>query len=345
VATPYGISLLNQGGNLPAARQKKRPPYYRQAPSEHRISNPSCSPVWNNGGRLITRGVGITSGFFILSIMLFSSACFLIVGTSSVAFAGNSSKEPRVLGLPAETVVSVIEVLETGDGKKITSIFETKKSLKDGDKAGERIKFDNFIRTNEEDNTVVPEPAEEADLHTGKDYRPLPFVNKRSSWLFDVNAGKEETIKRRIGKNERNAIDMLLGYADSRRTYAGKDHDGDDILEYARKSASAKGNSNGPYQGYFYKAITSWRPDIHDHVLKDKTLPGFAAIAWPANYGFSGIMTFVITQAGVVYKKDLGPETGRIAVSLDRYDPDTTWLKVEKQHHKVANRPKRKSDN
>jgi hypothetical protein len=211
---------------------------------------------------------------------------------------------------------------------------------------------------------------------------PIPIIKKGNRWIFDTKAGKEELINRRIGQNELNAIDVLQGYADAQREYAERDRDGDGILEYAQKIVSEKGKKDGlywdagegveespigpfiaeaagegytkkkgtaaltAYYGYYFKILKSQGPNAaggaYGYVVKDNMLLGFAMIAWPAKYGSSGIMTFIVNQAGVVYEKDLGENTGKIAPAIETYDPDKTWIKMEAQHEKAAEADKKK---
>jgi hypothetical protein len=289
---------------------------------------------------MTNKSVDIISFFFNLSVTFCALAAFFFTaGASSVAH----SKEPQTFSLPGETVISVFDALEERDAKKLNSIFGIGKRSKEENKAADGLKFENFIRPYEEENSVGPESPDKADLDSGKDALPTPFVNKGNKWLFDIKAGKEELIRRRIWNNEHNAIDVLLNYADARRKNSATGPDSDDILYHVRKSVSEKENKNGTYRGYYYKTIKSRRPDntggAQGFVLKDKMPPGFAAIAWPSKYGYSGIMTFMINQAGVVYEKDLGRETDRITVSIERFDPDNTWKILRGNIARELNQP------
>jgi hypothetical protein len=182
-------------------------------------------------------------------------------------------------------------------------------------------------------------------------------------------AGKEELLNRRIGRNELNTIQTCLAYVDAQREYAMKDRDSDKLLEYAQKFWSTKGKKDGlywetkegeeqspfgslaaraiqagyapkkpgdkpvPYYGYFYKILKAQGKNApggaYDYVIKGKMIGGFALVAYPAEYGASGIMTFVVNHDGVVYQKDLGKETGKVASAMTKFDPDKTWKKVE----------------
>jgi hypothetical protein len=200
---------------------------------------------------------------------------------------------------------------------------------------------------------------------------PIPIVKKGETWVFDTMAGKEELLNRRIGRNELNTIQTCLAYVDAQREYAMKDRNSDKLREYAQKFWSAKGKKDGlywemkegeeqspfgpvaargvqagyaptkpgdkpvPYYGYFYKILKAQGKNApggaYDYVINGKMIGGFALVAYPAEYGASGIMTFIVNHDGVVYQKDLGKETGKIASATTKYDPDKTWEKVEEQ--------------
>jgi hypothetical protein len=184
-------------------------------------------------------------------------------------------------------------------------------------------------------------------------------------------AGKEELLNRRIGRNELNTIQTCLAMVDAQREYAMKDRDSDKVREYAQKFMSTKGKKDGlywevkegekqsplgslaaqavqegyaskkpgdkpsPYHGYFYRILKAQGKNApggaYDYVVNGNMIGGFALVAYPAEYGASGIMTFVVNHDGVVYEKDLGKETGKIAKAMTKFDPDKTWKKVEEQ--------------
>jgi hypothetical protein len=198
---------------------------------------------------------------------------------------------------------------------------------------------------------------------------PIPLVKKDEYWFFDTMAGKEEILNRRIGRNELNAIQVCLAYVDAQREYVLKDRDGNKLLEYAQKFISSKGKKNGlywevkegeklsplgplvakaakegyigrkpvgkhtPYHGYYYKILKAQGKNApggeYDYIVKEKMIGGFASVAYPAEYGNSGVMTFIVNHDGVVYEKDLGKETEKIATAMKKFDPDKTWKKAE----------------
>ena len=197
---------------------------------------------------------------------------------------------------------------------------------------------------------------------------PIPISKKDSGWYFDSAEGRDEILARRIGRNELSAIQVCLCYVDAQREYASKDRNHDGFLEYAQKLMSDAGTKNGlywetgkgdeqsplgpllaraqrkgyaldqsngipsPYHGYYYKILTAQGENApggaYDYVVKGKMIGGFALVAYPAQYGVSGIMTFVVNHDGIVYQKDLGENTEKAAQAMKLFNPDSTWQKV-----------------
>ncbi len=197
---------------------------------------------------------------------------------------------------------------------------------------------------------------------------PIPIVKSGQGWIFSTEDGKEEIINRRIGRNELNTIQVSLAYVDAQREYASKERNGNSELQYAQHLLSQKDKKDGlyweaasgeeisplgplvarateegyrfrkgekpaPYHGYFLKILKSQGSNAPggelDYIVYGKMVKGFGLVAYPAGYGVSGIMTFIVNQQGVVYEKDLGPKTLEIAKAITAYDPDKTWKKVE----------------
>ena len=197
----------------------------------------------------------------------------------------------------------------------------------------------------------------------------IPIVKKEGRWYFDTKQGKEEILARRIGLNELSAIKACLAYVDAQREYALKDRDGDGLLKYAQKFRSDKGKKNGlywetkageeqsplgpffaaaqergytgkqpggkpaPFYGYYYRILTAQGKSApggaYDYVVRGNMIGGFALVAYPAKYGSSGIMTFIVNHDGVVYQKDLGKSTDKTAVAMKLFNPDQTWKRAQ----------------
>ena len=197
---------------------------------------------------------------------------------------------------------------------------------------------------------------------------PMPLVKSSEGWVFDTAAGKDELINRRIGANELSAIDICRAYIDAQLRYASRDRDGDGVTEFAQKILSDDGKQNGlfwnaskhggeqspigpfaatasgegykaaagkpmPYHGYYFRILKKQGKHApggkRDYVADGNMTKGFAVLAYPAEYGVSGIMTFVINRNGILFQKDLGEKTEKLAAAIDAYDPDDTWSVVK----------------
>lgn len=197
---------------------------------------------------------------------------------------------------------------------------------------------------------------------------PIPIVkNSSGAWYFDTEAGKKEILYRRVGRNENDAIDILHSLAEAQLDYASQPHDGGTVGQYAMKFISDDGKQNGlywkttdseqpspigpllvtaagegyamkqgqptPYHGYYYRMLTKQgaaaKGGAKDYVVNGQMTKGFAFVAYPADYRNSGVMTFIVNQDGVVYEKDLGTDTAKIASAMTDYNPDKTWDKVD----------------
>jgi len=195
---------------------------------------------------------------------------------------------------------------------------------------------------------------------------PFPLVKKGNRWNFDSAAGKEEVLDRCIGRGELNAIQVAHAYVDAQRKYAMEDRDGDGLLAFAQRFRSQPGKTDGlywessadekesllgplvaraaedeppptgndtpqPYHGYYFKILTAQGEaadgGAYSYIVNGKMLLGFALIAYPARYGCSGIMSFIVNQGGVVYQKDLGPDSTSVARAITLYSPDSSWIK------------------
>ena len=193
---------------------------------------------------------------------------------------------------------------------------------------------------------------------------PFPIVRDGKVWYFDIDRGNEEILDRRVGRNELGAIALCEGYVQSQKDYASKGHDGNSRGIYAQRFLSNPGKQDGlywpaskgepespmgplvasaslenssrqsagdpaPYHGYFYKILTAQGPDApggEKSYIVDGTLTGgFALIAYPAKYAYSGVMTFIVNEDGIVYQQDLGEKTTDRASKITAYNPDGSW--------------------
>jgi hypothetical protein len=193
---------------------------------------------------------------------------------------------------------------------------------------------------------------------------PVPLIRKNGHWYFDAAVGRVEILARRVGRNELAAIDVCRGYVEAQMAYASRDRDAHGMLKYAEHIISVPGKHDGlyyegesaslvpksfadaaavmlqgqgkkpvPYHGYFFHILKAQGPDAQggamDYVVKGEMIGGFALVAWPAMYGVSGIQTLIVNHQGIVYEKDLGPQTATLARQITRFNPDKTWKPVE----------------
>jgi Protein of unknown function (DUF2950) len=246
---------------------------------------------------------------------------------------------------------------------------DAKSIIESGDPVADNEGRERFVKSYDESNKLVKSGDSKAVLEVGKDEWPfpIPLVKENAGWRFDTQEGKEELLNRRIGRNELDVIQVSLAIVDAEREYYQRDPDGDKLLQYAQKLISTKGKRDGlywetkpneqpsplgslvaqaraegykgaggkpvPYHGYYYKLLTGQGKDApggaYDYLVRGKMIGGFGVVAYPAQYGSSGIMTFIVNHDGVVYQKDLGTKTASIAQSMTKFNPDKTWTTVK----------------
>ena len=189
---------------------------------------------------------------------------------------------------------------------------------------------------------------------------PVPIVKQGAKWHFDSKAGRAEILDRRIGNNELDAITICRGYVEAQKEYASEIHDDSGVNQYAQRIISTPGKhdglawrnpdgsdggpvgdaiakaieegyprKSGPYHGYYFRTLKGQGPAAPlgqlDYVVNGVMIGGFALVAWPAEYRVTGVQTFIVSYDGVVYQKDLGPDTVKIAAAMEHYNPDKTW--------------------
>ena len=238
-----------------------------------------------------------------------------------------------------------------------------------GDATADQAIRARFVTAFEEAHKIEMQGDAKAVLSVGKDDWPLPIpiVKRGETWRFDAKKGKNELVNRRIGENELSTIQVLLAVVDAQREYSSEDRNGDGRLEYAQRFRSRPGRTDGlfwpasqgqgesplgalaatasregykaesgkrtPYHGYYFKILTGQGKDApggaYSYLAQGHMIGGFAVVAWPAKYGSSGIMTFIVNQDGVVYEKNLGADTAAIANSMSLFNPDASWTKVD----------------
>ena len=223
-----------------------------------------------------------------------------------------------------------------------------------------RKNVDAFLVRYDEHHAFKPDAQGRMLLTVGNDpwTLPIPVVKQQGGWAFDLPAAAPEIRARRIGRNEMDTVQSVLAYHDAQFDYAEADHDGDGVLEYAQKFLSADGKQdglfwadadgvpesplgplfgdetpNGQWHGYHYRILTAQGASApggaFDYKLGDNMSRGFAVIAWPAEYGDSGVMSFMVSQDGEVFQKDLGAQGAQAAEAMASFDPDSSWTEVD----------------
>ena len=214
--------------------------------------------------------------------------------------------------------------------------------------------------------TIDPKNPKRAFLSVGNEDWPLPIplVNKGGKWFFDTKAGREEILFRRIGANELDAIQICRGFVEAQQEYAQEKHDGAEVNQYAQRIISTPGKHDGlawrnadgthggpvgegiakvieqgytskgqPYHGYYFKVLKGQGPAAPlgqmDFVVNGAMIGGFALAAAPADYRVRGVKTFIVSYEGIVYQKDLGPDTLKIFKDMELYNPDKTWRSTD----------------
>lgn len=250
----------------------------------------------------------------------------------------------------------------------LTVLGPEAKQLGSGDPVLAKVERERFVTAYNEKHDLRMDGDTRATLVLGNNDWPfpVPLVKVGKGWRFDTAAGKEEIVNRRVGRNELYAIQVLMAMVDAQHDYALVDRDGDGIREYATKFASSAGKQDGlywpakgsepasplgplvasavgegyarksdkpiPYWGYFYRILsgqgTAAKGGAYSYVVDDKMIGGFAVLAYPAEYGASGVKTFIVNHDGVVFEKDLGAESATLAASMSQFNPDAGWVET-----------------
>jgi DUF2950 family protein len=295
-------------------------------------------------------------------ITLLAGAAMLVFALSSLAQAQQRFSTPEA------AVDALAKAARSGDGKTIVTILGpgSEDLVSSGDPVADANRRQEYLAAYDAGHRIVTEAGKGATLIVGpNDWPfPIPVVQRDGQWIFDVAAGREEILARRIGENELSTMKALLAYYDAQNDYADMFKSKSGQAVYAQRVVSSPGKKDGlywptsgneqpsplgeavaaatqrgyrpgagePFFGYYYKVLTRQGPAAPggaiDYIAKGDMIGGFAAVAYPAEYGNSGIMTFMINHNGDIYEKDLGEGTARIASRITSFNPDDTWRKV-----------------
>ena len=305
-------------------------------------------------------GQGVSVSVCIIAVAI------LLLWASPAAFAAAAPQ--KSFPSPEEAVKSLVAAVRANDIKEMMAILGpgSKEVVSSGDDMADRVGREKFLKAYDQKNRLQEQSPDKMTLCTGDDDwpMPVPIVKKGTKWVFDIQKGKQEILNRRVGRNELHIIEVLHAYVDAQHEYATKDCRGAGAVEFAQKLVSTEGKRDGlyweakegadqsplgplvaqaskegyananlsPFHGYYLKTLMGQgkhaKGGAYNYVVKGKMILGFALVAYPAEYGNSGVMTFMVNQEGTIYQKKLGKETKRRAEAMKIFDPDKTWTKV-----------------
>ncbi len=288
----------------------------------------------------------------------------LVCSLSALAFS-QSTVAQKSFATPQAAAEALIKAASDYDTSALMEIFgpDGKDFISSADPVRDKSFAQSFAELAQKKNEIKNQNAKRATLIVGDtDWPfPVPLVKKSGKWIFDSKTGRTEILYRRIGANELDAIQVCRGYVEAQHEYAETKHDGSEVNQYAQKIIStsgkqdglywqnADGTAGGPiseriakaieegysvdkksaYHGYYFKILKGQGPSAPlgklDYVIEGAMIGGFALIAAPADYRVTGVKTFIVSQDGVVYQKDLGPNTLELAKQIELFDPDKTW--------------------
>jgi hypothetical protein len=278
----------------------------------------------------------------------------------TLPLAAQAAPGQKTFAKSSEAATALIAAIRSGDQTQLLAILgpDSKDLIDSGDP----------VKMYDAKHSLVTESPGYRTLVVGTSNWPLPIPIVRDGlvWYFDSSRGREEILNRRIGQNELGAIAVCEGYYRAQKEYAARGHDGLPAGIYAQKLSSTPGKQDGlywpvaagkkpsplgpaiaaseaegyttsaadePYHGYLYKLLKAQGPDApggaKSYLENGKLSGGFALLAYPANYGAGGIMTFLVGKDGVIYQKDLGDDTENEAKKITAYNPDSSWTPVD----------------
>lgn len=281
------------------------------------------------------------------------------------AYAQTPAVQERTFDSPDAAAKALIDAAAANNTQELTAILgpSAKNMLTSGNTSQDQAERKEFCKLAESKHRVEPSSlnANAAVLLVGdEDWPfPIPLVRTGQTWHFDPQAGEVEMQARRIGGDELDAIEICKGYVGAQRQYAEAKMSGNGTLAYAQKIMSDGGRKDGlyrtgasqelvpegfalasessqsrkPYHGYYFRVLTAQGPSApggtHTYMVGGAMIGGFGLVAWPAEYGDTGIHTFIVNQDGQVFEKDFGPRTANLTPPVTRYDPDSSWTLVD----------------
>ena len=282
-----------------------------------------------------------------------------------LCLAAPDARAQQAFAVPDEAASALAAAVKSGARRDMLRVLgpDGEEIISSGDEVADAESRARFTTAYDAKHSVKLEGDKKAVIILGNDDFPfpIPLTKKKAGWEFDTAAGRLEILYRRIGRNELDAIQTCLAFVDAQNEYAEKDR-GEGAGVYAQRIVSSTGKKDGlywpgddsplgelaaqasaegykvgegpiPYHGYYYRILTQQGPNAPggtlSYVVKGKMIGGFALLAYPAEYGNSGVMTFLVNHSGVVYQKDLGEYTMKLVKRMNWFDPDQTWKKVD----------------
>jgi hypothetical protein len=314
-------------------------------------------------------GGRVACAFLCAGVIAVSAAASHAAGAQTHFGSAAEAVQQLVDSLRSGDTTAMLRVLGTKGERLITS----------GDPVADARTAERFVTAYDEAHAILNDGETKATLQVGKTNWPLPIplVKEDKGWRFDTAAGEQEVLNRRIGRNEHAAIQASLAYVDAQREYYLRNPQGSPLLHYASRLQSSADQRDGlhweasageepsplgeefararaegyrlgtttpaPFHGYYYRILTAQGPDAqggaYAYVAQDKMIGGFALVAYPARYGVSGVMTFIVNHDGVVFQRDLGPNTAATAKAMKQFNPDTKWTRVEDAEESASASP------
>jgi hypothetical protein len=275
----------------------------------------------------------------------------------------------QTFATPEEAVAAALKAAAAGAEAVLAMLGPDAKDLVySSDAVADQKERADFIRWANEKTKLEKDPADpnRVTVLIGNDEFPtaIPLVRKNGKWFWDAAEGRYELLLRRVGGNELDAITICRGFVEAQWQYAILDPDKTGLHQYAQKIISSAGRHDGlywppaadgpespigegisraiaqgytdktqPYHGYYLRVLTAQGPSAPlgamDFMVKGHMIGGFALIAWPAQYRVSGVKTFMVGSAGIVYEQDLGPDTLKLASAITKFDPGKGWTVTE----------------
>jgi len=268
-------------------------------------------------------------------VVLAVSALLVLTDTRS-SFAQKSG--PKTFSSPGEASNALFQAVKNEDEQALEAILGAGKEITtSNDEIEDKLERERFGQKYQEMHRLVREPDGRTVLYIGAENWPfpVPLVSKNGAWYFDSDSGKQEIMFRRVGENEASAIEVCHAFETAEKQGETKAASDDAIVQYSESLVTAsatndKNKESGPFHGYYFRIVTAnSAAGTHRSLSSGKKTGGVELVAYPVEYRSSGIMTFIVTQDGGVYEKDLGPRTTTVAPDITQRRPNSSWHAAE----------------